>query len=117
MAWATGEREKIRRYLNIPATEPNIDALKQLMNGTGDDQITTAQTAIKALDELTEILNAQLESSEQAIARADVIEFDLRRKNAGLDRRIGEQKRILAEAIAWPGLEWMGGGSGMLLRS
>jgi TolA-binding protein len=114
MAWATGDREKIRRYLNIVASVPEIDQLKSNMAATAEDQITTAQAAIKELDDLYERLNAQLDE-DQGVRRADVIEFDLNRRNAGLDRRIGYQKRILAEAIAWP--YWQGDGPAMLLRS
>jgi len=121
MAWASTDRESIRRHLSIPATSMALEELDFLMGSAAADQITSSQTAIAKLNTLETTFETEA-SKNLAMIKADVIEWESGNPEAkltGVRVQQGYWKEQLSSALAYDGRFSMAtpGGQATLLRS
>ena len=105
MAWASTDREKIRRHLEIPATGMALTELDFLMGSAKADQISTSQAAIAKLDTLETAFETKA-AEDLGLVKADVLEWESGNPEAKLAGRRARQrywKGQLSDALAYDG--------------
>lgn len=82
MPWATGDREAIRLYCEIPPLPEWLATLDNNMGAASEDIVTTVQVSLGELADLEDQLNSQLQA-DASLVRADVLEWQPGRAGAG----------------------------------
>lgn len=82
MPWATGNREAIRLYCELPPLPEWYGVLDNNMNAASEAIITTVQASLAELEDLETELNSQLQA-DSSLVRADVLEWQPGRAGAG----------------------------------